>query len=144
MEARYRIAARNNRYDLTDTQNQLRKYKVSFLKNNINYIHLIFNQGLTGSMMYVPDSQLVQDEDEENLPGRSSQFEGRRSRRTSQTMGNNQRENQTEFDSTFQHRHHQNSHVLITTTKVCTQELPLPEGVEVRFHFQYSTMLFKT
>ncbi|XP_046412753.1 dmX-like protein 2 isoform X1 [Neodiprion fabricii] len=87
--------------------------------------------GLTGSMMYVPDSHLVQDEDDEGMPGRNLQSEGRRSRRTSQTMSRNPRDGQPDFDSAFQHRHHQNSHVLITTTKVCTQELPLPEGVEV-------------
>jgi hypothetical protein len=61
------------------------------------------SQGLSGSMMYVPDSQLVQDEDEEGTPGR---YEGGR-------------------------RSRHNSHVLISTTKVCTQELPIPDGVEV-------------
>ncbi|XP_019697978.1 dmX-like protein 2 isoform X2 [Harpegnathos saltator] len=85
--------------------------------------------GLSGSMMYVPDSHLVQDEDEEGTPGRSSHAEGRRSRRPSQTRS--RRESQADLDSTFLHRRHQNSHVLITTTKVCTQELPLPDGVEV-------------
>ncbi|XP_032686027.1 dmX-like protein 2 isoform X2 [Odontomachus brunneus] len=85
--------------------------------------------GLSGSMMYVPDSHLVQDEDEEGTPGRLSHAEGRRSRRPSQTRS--RRESQADLDSTFLHRRHQNSHVLITTTKVCTQELPLPDGVEV-------------
>lgn len=80
---------------------------------------------LTGSMMYVPDSHLVQDEDEDGTPGR-------RSRRPSQTGGGqSRRSSQADCDSTFQHRLHHNSHVLITTTKVCTQELPLPDGVEV-------------
>ncbi|XP_014484134.1 PREDICTED: dmX-like protein 2 [Dinoponera quadriceps] len=85
--------------------------------------------GLSGSMMYVPDSHLVQDEDEEGTPGRLSHAEGRRSRRASQTRS--RRDSQADMDSTFLHRRHQNSHVLITTTKVCTQELPLPDGVEV-------------
>lgn len=85
--------------------------------------------GLTGSMMYVPDSHLVQDEDEEGTPGRHS--EGRRSRRPSQTGARSRRSSQADYDSAFTHRRHHNSHVLITTTKVCTQELPLPDGVEV-------------
>ncbi|XP_050459131.1 dmX-like protein 2 isoform X2 [Cataglyphis hispanica] len=88
--------------------------------------------GLSGSMMYVPDSHLVQDEDDEGTSGRLSHAEGRRSRRASQTGGNrSRRESQADLDSTFLPRRHQNSHVLITTTKVCTQELPLPDGVEV-------------
>ncbi|XP_044575804.1 dmX-like protein 2 isoform X2 [Cotesia glomerata] len=87
--------------------------------------------GLTGSMMYVPDSHLVQDEDEEGTPGRHS--EGRRSRRQSQTTGGrSRRSSQADYDSSYaHHHHHHNSHVLITTTKVCTQDLPLPDGVEV-------------
>ncbi|KAG5343356.1 DMXL2 protein, partial [Acromyrmex heyeri] len=87
--------------------------------------------GLSGSMMYVPDSHLVQDEDDEGTPGRLSHAEGRRSRRASQTGGRSRRDSQADLDSTFLSRRHQNSHVLITTTKVCTQELPLPDGVEV-------------
>ncbi|XP_070155554.1 dmX-like protein 2 isoform X2 [Polyergus mexicanus] len=88
--------------------------------------------GLSGSMMYVPDSHLVQDEDDEGTPGRLSHAEGRRSRRASQTGGSrSRRESQADLDSTFLPRRHQNSHVLITTTKVCMQELPLPDGVEV-------------
>ncbi|XP_043498193.1 dmX-like protein 2 isoform X6 [Polistes fuscatus] len=86
--------------------------------------------GLSGSMMYVPDSHLVQDEDEEGTPGRSSHQEGKRSRRPSQNGYRSRRESQAEFDTVFLHHRH-NSHVLITTTKVCTQELPLPDGVEV-------------
>ncbi|XP_012281901.1 dmX-like protein 2 isoform X2 [Orussus abietinus] len=86
--------------------------------------------GLTGSMMYVPDAHLVQDEEEEGTPGRFGN-EGRRSRRPSQTGGRSRRESQAEYDPAFLHRRHHSSHVLITTTKVCTQELPLPEGVEV-------------
>ncbi|KAK0178125.1 hypothetical protein PV328_002103 [Microctonus aethiopoides] len=85
--------------------------------------------GLTGSMMYVPDSHLVQDEDEEGTPGRAS--EGRRSRRPSQTGNRSRHSSQADYDSSFIHRCHHNSHVLITTTKVCTQELPLPDGVDV-------------
>lgn len=80
--------------------------------------------------MYVPDSHLVQDEDEEGTPARYHQ-EGRRSRRPSQSR----RESQGESDTFFQRRPNQSSHVLITTTKVCTQELPLPDGVEVRIIF---------
>ncbi|XP_026671186.1 dmX-like protein 2 isoform X3 [Ceratina calcarata] len=82
--------------------------------------------GLSESMMYVPDSHLVQDEEEEGTPGRYGHADGRRSRRASQSH----RESQGETDVFFQRRP-QNSHVLITTTKVCTQELPLPDGVEV-------------
>ncbi|XP_033329143.2 rabconnectin-3 alpha isoform X7 [Megalopta genalis] len=83
--------------------------------------------GLSGSMMYVPDSHLVQDEEEEGgTPGRYNYTEGKRSRRPSQTR----RDSQGEYD-TFYHRRSQNSHVRITTTKACTQELPLPDGVEV-------------
>ncbi|XP_076665130.1 rabconnectin-3 alpha isoform X3 [Andrena cerasifolii] len=82
--------------------------------------------GLSGSMMYVPDSHLVQDEEDDGTPGRYNHSEDRRSQRASQTR----RESQGEFDTFFQKRP-QNSHVLITTTKVCTQELPLPDGVEV-------------
>ncbi|XP_015601429.1 dmX-like protein 2 isoform X2 [Cephus cinctus] len=89
--------------------------------------------GLSGSMMYVPDSHLVQDEDEEGTPGRANNYEGggKRSRRPSQTGSRSRRESQADYDSTFVHRRNHSSHVLITTTKVCTQELPLPEGIEV-------------
>ncbi|KAG7196962.1 hypothetical protein KM043_000228 [Ampulex compressa] len=92
--------------------------------------------GLSGSMMYVPDSHLVQDEDEEgaaNAAGKGGHPEDRRSRRASQSNqagGRSRRESQAEFEPFFQRRN-QNSHVLISTTKVCTQELPLPDGVEV-------------
>lgn len=79
--------------------------------------------------MYVPDSHLVQDEEEEGTPGRYNHSEDRRSRRASQCR----RESQGEFDAFFQKRP-QSSHVLIRTTKVCTQELPLPDGVEVRIY----------
>ncbi|KAK9294166.1 hypothetical protein QLX08_011144 [Tetragonisca angustula] len=81
---------------------------------------------LSESMMYVPDSHLVQDEDEDGTPGRYNHPEGKRSRRASQSR----RDSQGELDMFFQRRP-QSSHVLITTTKVCTQELPLPDGVEV-------------
>ncbi|XP_066592575.1 dmX-like protein 2 [Prorops nasuta] len=87
--------------------------------------------GLSGSMMYVPDSQLVQDEDEEATPGRYSHSDGRRSRRASQTGNRSRRQSQAECEAAFLQRRHHNSHVLITTTKVCTQELPLSDGVEV-------------
>lgn len=77
--------------------------------------------------MYVPDSHLVQDEEEEGgTPGRYNYSEGKRSRRASQTR----RDSQGDFDAFF-HRRPQSSHVRITTTKACTQELPLPDGVEV-------------
>ncbi|XP_043473124.1 dmX-like protein 2 isoform X3 [Leptopilina heterotoma] len=89
------------------------------------------SNGLSESMMYVPDSQLVQDEDDDGTPGRYGHGDGRRSRRQSQSGNRSRRESQADYDSTFFHRRHHNSHVLITTTKVCTQELPLPEGVEV-------------
>lgn len=91
------------------------------------------SQGLSGSMMYVPDSQLVQDEDEEGTPGRFAHGEaGKRSRRTSQSGNRSRRESQADYqESAFTHRRHHNSHVLITTTKVCTQELPIPDGVEL-------------
>ena len=88
-------------------------------------------------MMYVPDSHLVQDEDEDGTPGRYNHAEGKRSRRASQSR----RDSQGELDMFFQRRP-QNSHVLITTTKVCTQELPLPDGVEVRVTFIYPHPLF--
>lgn len=81
---------------------------------------------MSGSMMYVPDSQLVQDEEEEGTPG------GRRSRRPSQTGKRSRRNSQAEgHEAGFAHRRHHNSHVLISTTKVCTQDLPIPDGVEV-------------
>lgn len=84
---------------------------------------------LTGSMMYVPDSHLVQDEDDEGTPGRY--MDGRRSRRASQTGARSRHNSQADYDGSFLHHRHQSNHVLITTTKVCTQELPLPDGVEV-------------
>ncbi|XP_058802358.1 dmX-like protein 2 isoform X2 [Phymastichus coffea] len=87
------------------------------------------SMGLTGSMMYVPDSQLVQDEDEEGTPARYGEG-GRRSRRPSQTGNRSRKNSQAEYQE-FMHRRHHNSHVLITTTKVCTQELPIPDGVEL-------------
>ena len=88
-------------------------------------------------MMYVPDSHLVQDEDEDGTPGRYNHPEGKRSRRASQSR----RDSQGELDMFFQRRP-QSSHVLITTTKVCTQELPLPDGVEVRVTLIYRIVCF--
>lgn len=70
---------------------------------------------LTGSMMYVPDSQLVQDDEENESTGRHNS--------TTTTTG--------EMRDDRHHEPVQAPHVLITTTKVCTQELPLPDGVEV-------------
>nr|XP_024216080.1 dmX-like protein 2 isoform X4 [Halyomorpha halys] len=64
---------------------------------------------LTDSMMYVPDSRLVQDDDEgeSGRPGTGMEEEG--------------------HPSAFGH----SPHVTISTTKVCMQELPLPDGVDV-------------
>ncbi|XP_073977920.1 rabconnectin-3 alpha isoform X3 [Rhodnius prolixus] len=64
---------------------------------------------LSGSMMYVPDSQLVQDEDDLESAGR----QGAGLEEDGNTGGI------------------QTPHVSISTTKVCTQELPLPDGVDV-------------
>ncbi|XP_069696328.1 dmX-like protein 2 isoform X4 [Periplaneta americana] len=69
---------------------------------------------MSGSMMYVPDSHLVQDDDEPEPTGRSASIAG------ADQLGHD--ENPTPV---------QTSHVVITTTKVCTQDLPLPDGVEV-------------
>lgn len=69
---------------------------------------------MTGSMMYVPDSNLVQDDDEPEPTGRSASMS------VADQLGHD--ENPAPV---------QTSHVIITTTKVCTQDLPLPEGVEV-------------
>lgn len=69
---------------------------------------------MTGSMMYVPDSNLVQDDDEPEPTGRSASMS------VADQLGHD--ENLTPV---------QTSHVVITTTKVCTQDLPLPDGVEV-------------
>ncbi|GLH09345.1 Rabconnectin, partial [Gryllus bimaculatus] len=69
---------------------------------------------LSGSMMYVPDSQLIQDEEEPEVGGgRSASMAG------------------VENDTTGPQQPSQASHVVISTTKVCTQVLPLPDGVEV-------------
>ncbi|KAK6643958.1 hypothetical protein RUM43_000223 [Polyplax serrata] len=64
---------------------------------------------MSGSMMYVPDSHIVQDEDELEVNARSSTLESNK------------------LDPDMVHA----PHVLITTTKVCTQDLAIPEGVEV-------------
>ncbi|XP_066993059.2 dmX-like protein 2 isoform X2 [Anabrus simplex] len=68
---------------------------------------------LTGSMMYVPDSHLVQDDDDLEPTGRSASMAG------------------GDHPGPDEHAHVQTSHVVIVTTKVCTQDLPLPDGVEV-------------
>ncbi|KFB47233.1 AGAP010490-PA-like protein [Anopheles sinensis] len=73
---------------------------------------------MSSSMMYVPDSNLVQDlDDPENLHRPSVVPEdvpkgGHHPRNTGAPL-------------------EQASHVNISTTKVCTQELPLPDGVDV-------------
>uniref|UniRef100_A0A0A9WH85 DmX-like protein 2 n=1 Tax=Lygus hesperus TaxID=30085 RepID=A0A0A9WH85_LYGHE len=61
---------------------------------------------LSESMMYVPDSQLVQDEDDQESSKQGA-------------------------DNDMGHPSFHTPHVSISTTKVCTQELPLPDGVDV-------------
>ncbi|XP_046400831.1 dmX-like protein 2 isoform X2 [Ischnura elegans] len=78
------------------------------------------NAELSGSMMYVPDSQLVQDDEDDN---RSNVTE---SVRCGGMPYSGPVENHPKPVD-----HVQTSHVVISTTKVCTQDLPLPEGVEV-------------
>lgn len=72
------------------------------------------NDGMSGSMMYVPDSNIVQDLDDE--PGVD------RTHRQS-TAGLGEENMKAPNDDC--------PRVNISTTKVCTQELPLPEGVDV-------------
>ncbi|XP_035791967.1 dmX-like protein 2 isoform X1 [Anopheles albimanus] len=81
---------------------------------------------LSSSMIYVPDSNLVQDlDDPENL------------HRPSVVLDDTGRASSAGHH--HHHHHHQRggvapdhaSHVNISTTKVCTQELPLPDGVDV-------------
>nr|XP_018898945.1 PREDICTED: dmX-like protein 2 isoform X2 [Bemisia tabaci] len=66
------------------------------------------NDELSGSMMYVPDSQIVQDDDDTE----------------SRIAAGAGMEDGAEEDV-------ETPHILISTTKVCTQELPLPDGVDV-------------
>ncbi|XP_059484944.1 dmX-like protein 2 [Neocloeon triangulifer] len=76
------------------------------------------NPEFCGSMMYVPDSQLTQDDGEEDLDHHvGASHANHEPSRTS--------DQQPEQPPT------QTSHVIISTTKVCTQILPLPEDVEV-------------
>lgn len=72
------------------------------------------NPELSGSMMYVPDGNIVQDLDEPE-PGP----------RHSITPLN------VDEDPDVEHEPEEPPHVSIVTTKVCTQELPLPDGVDV-------------
>lgn len=65
---------------------------------------------LTESMMYVPDSNLVQDLEDPDVGPRQSS--------TSENIGDDIKADNS-------------PHISITTTKVCTQELPLPDGVDV-------------
>ncbi|XP_055700241.1 dmX-like protein 2 isoform X2 [Phlebotomus papatasi] len=66
---------------------------------------------MTESMMYVPDSNIVQDLDDPE-PGPRHSISG--------------------LNIAADERHSpEKPHVSITTTKVCTQDLPLPEGVDV-------------
>ncbi|XP_035898477.1 dmX-like protein 2 isoform X2 [Anopheles stephensi] len=70
---------------------------------------------MSSSMMYVPDSNLVQDlDDPENLHRPSV---------VPDDIPKSAGHNRTPLDHA--------SHVNISTTKVCTQELPLPDGVDV-------------
>uniref|UniRef100_A0A182QT69 RAVE complex protein Rav1 C-terminal domain-containing protein n=1 Tax=Anopheles farauti TaxID=69004 RepID=A0A182QT69_9DIPT len=77
---------------------------------------------MSSSMMYVPDSNLVQDLDEnaDNLQHRPSVVPDDLPKGGA---SGNQRNAAAPLD--------QASHVNISTTKVCTQELPLPDGVDV-------------
>uniref|UniRef100_A0A336LP03 CSON007414 protein n=1 Tax=Culicoides sonorensis TaxID=179676 RepID=A0A336LP03_CULSO len=72
------------------------------------------NDDITDSMLYVPDSNIVQDLDETEAGHRDSTA----GFATNQVDGS--KANQVEIP-----------HVRITTTKVCTQKLPIPEKVEV-------------
>ncbi|XP_001850447.2 dmX-like protein 2 isoform X2 [Culex quinquefasciatus] len=67
---------------------------------------------LSSSMMYVPDSNLVQDLDDPEVTHRAS-------------MAGVQLPDDVKIPID------QSPHVNISTTKVCTQELPLPDGVDV-------------
>uniref|UniRef100_A0A182RIV1 RAVE complex protein Rav1 C-terminal domain-containing protein n=1 Tax=Anopheles funestus TaxID=62324 RepID=A0A182RIV1_ANOFN len=70
---------------------------------------------MSSSMMYVPDSNLVQDlDDPENLHRPSV---------VPDDIPKSAAHHRTPLDHA--------SHVNISTTKVCTQELPLPDGVDV-------------
>lgn len=71
---------------------------------------------LTESTMYVPDSNLVQDLDEPDPTGRRQSLAGF---------------NLAGAAADARAADTQAPHVSIRTTKVCTQELPLPEGVDV-------------
>lgn len=69
---------------------------------------------MTESTMYVPDGNLVQDLDEPDPTGRRQSL-----------AGYNLTNEGKPFNAT------EAPHVSIKTTKVCTQELPLPDGVDV-------------
>lgn len=68
---------------------------------------------LTESAMYVPDSNLVQDLDEPDPTGRRQSLAGFNIPNEAHGIGG------------------EAPHVSIRTTKVCTQDLPLPDGVDV-------------
>lgn len=72
---------------------------------------------LSGSMMYVPDSNIVQDLDED--------AENKSTRRQSTFFDDNHLKGHPALGNDYCPR------VNISTTKVCTQELPLPDGVDV-------------
>ncbi|XP_053667929.1 dmX-like protein 2 [Anopheles marshallii] len=70
---------------------------------------------MSSSMMYVPDSNLVQDLDDPENVHRPSVVP--------EDIPKSSAHNRAPLDHA--------SHVNISTTKVCTQELPLPDGVDV-------------
>lgn len=76
------------------------------------------NSFLSETAMYVPDSNLTQEPDEENAGGNPNP------RRMSQGA-------ETLTGAEHFGNHVEAPHISITTKKVCTQELPLPEGVDV-------------
>ncbi|XP_065333652.1 dmX-like protein 2 isoform X2 [Cloeon dipterum] len=79
------------------------------------------NPEFCGSVMYVPDSQLTQDDGEEDLD-----------HHVGASHANHEPSRHGEHQQLpEQQQQPQTSHVIISTTKVCTQILPLPDDVEV-------------
>ncbi|XP_026847140.1 dmX-like protein 2 [Drosophila persimilis] len=78
------------------------------------------NSFLSETAMYVPDSNLTQEEPEDN-PNPNANPNPRRMSQGAETLTGAEH-----FGS-----HVEAPHISITTKKVCTQELPLPEGVDV-------------
>lgn len=77
---------------------------------------------MSGSMMYVPDSNIVQDLDDS---------EPQQSRQSTAGLGAGGEDNLKVPLHGGQNAEANPPRVNISTTKVCTQELPLPEGVDV-------------